>query len=284
MVEQLDMLGGVAAGAPTKIVLDAQAAWNDYAVRFKWRECKVLDRALRASIARAVEDYGGLVGFRASLAKVAKNRFVQGMVAPTTGHKQFKANIVWFCRAQTIRNVVEDFYEDEGADVRALHGSIAGQSAPDDVWGKWLRDYKAAGFWPSQLGPRPEEPGCRAPASMVEACLKRLGIVKRIVVVETKERRLEAMIVSYRSNHYYDRANALEEELAKLQARPPVLVPAPDARDPDVVPDAPKPGKFWQPPSRADAMTRRMHAREAAQDVPLAEYESVPEGEQYEDT
>ncbi len=225
--DQIDLLDGMVA-PPKKVVEAAQQAWNDFAVRYKWRESKVLDKALRASIERAVGDYGGLTGWRDALAKIAKNRFVQGQVAPTGGHKQFKANIVWFCRAQTIRNVIEDAYDDDGADAGDGKVSLSKMMAPSDPWAVWLRDYKPRGFWPAHLGPRPEEPNCRAPAPMVAAWRERVGFKAPPVVQETAEDRLAHLVVSYRQRGFYDKGNSAEEELAKLQGRPPVLVPGPD--------------------------------------------------------
>jgi hypothetical protein len=55
-------------------------------------------------------------------------------------------------------------------------------------------------------------------------------------VPEAREVRLAASIISYRKIGNHARANAIEEELARIEGRPPVLVPAPDARDPDVPP------------------------------------------------
>jgi hypothetical protein len=47
-------------------------------------------------------------------------------------------------------------------------------------------------------------------------------------VPEPREVRLAAMIASYRKHGDYQRANKIEEELAALENRSPVLVPAPD--------------------------------------------------------
>lgn len=47
-------------------------------------------------------------------------------------------------------------------------------------------------------------------------------------VPEPREVRLSAMIASYRKHGDYQRANKIEEELATLENRPAVLVPAPD--------------------------------------------------------
>ena len=110
----VDMFDGVAP-APGKVVEQAQAIWNEHAKLYKWKACKVLDKQRQAQIKRAVGDYGGITGWRDALASVAKNRFVQGLIAPREGYKQFVANIDWFCRPVTVRKVLEDFYEDEGA-------------------------------------------------------------------------------------------------------------------------------------------------------------------------
>ena len=51
-------------------------------------------------------------------------------------------------------------------------------------------------------------------------------------VPEPREVRLAALVVSYRKVGKWADANRVEEELAKLENRPPVLVPAPDWKAP----------------------------------------------------
>ena len=223
--EQIPLLDGVAP-APGKVVEEAQSIWNEFALKYKWKQCRVLDKARQASMKRAVGDYGGLAGFRAALASVAKNRFVQGRIAPREGYKQFVANIDWFCRPVTVRKVLEDAYEDEGADTAPV--SLSQRMASTDEWALLMRNYEPGRFWPQGRGPRPEEPGCRVTPSILVAWRTRFNIVVAVPKAETRAEKLRGMIVSYRKVGNHGRANELEDELAKLEGRPPTLVPHPD--------------------------------------------------------
>lgn len=211
--------------AATPLVQQAYDLWNEFARRNKWKVAEVLDSGRRAALRRAVKDYGGLVGLRASLEKITRSDFCMGRIAPKEGRKQFKAHIDWFIQTATVRKVIENFYND----AEPVPTSILRQSSPEDEWGRFLRDYRIGGFWPSGRGARPEQPDCRAPAAMLEACRKRLGITVAVRAPDSREDRLAAMIVSYRGVGRYDDANRIELQLAAAQGRPPVEVPAPDA-------------------------------------------------------
>ena len=229
--EQVDMFAGT-VGPPAPVVQAAADAWNEYAARFKWRKANVLDKARRATILRALGDYGGLVGWREALETVSKDRFVQGLVPPAPGSRfrQFKANIDWFCQAQTIRQVGDEFYEDEGADKLVAKGKKDGPAETElEKWGRWLSSYKPGRVWASSQGPRPEDPACRAPAGPLQYWREQNGITMAAdPAQESASDRMRATIVSLRNAQQWDRANGWEEKLAALEKRPPVLVPAPD--------------------------------------------------------
>ena len=277
---QPDMFAGMEAVVPpSPTVLEAQEIWNTYAEKNKWKKCVVLDKARKATIARAVGDYGGILGWRQALEKVERNRFVMGKVPPREGtrFKQFQAHIDWFCQAKTIRQVFEGFYEDDGGQdgIEQPGSSFRSKMKALVDWDARLNRYRKGGFWhvPTE-GPRPEDAGPhKAPAEKIEAWRKKHGIVER--KQETREERLAASIATFRRLGDYARANGAEEQLAALQGRPPVLVPAPEARDPDVVPPArarPAPYRPKPRPSEAE-ITRRMAEVE---DIP---YDEIPEGD-----
>lgn len=229
--QQPDMFAGT-VGPPTPVVQAAADAWNEYAERFKWRKANVLDKARRATIARAVGDYGGLAGWRAALEKVSKDRHVQGLVPPEPGSRfrQFKAHIDWFCQAKTIRQVGDEFYEDEGADRLVASGKKDGPVETElEKWGRWLKTYKPGRFWPSSAGPRPEDPACRAPAGPLSYWREQHGVTAPAAAEEqTQADRLRTTIISLRKVGQWDRANMRETELATLEKRPAVLVVAPE--------------------------------------------------------
>lgn len=228
--DQLDMLSGVAA-PPAKVVEAAQQIWNEFATLYGWRKCNSLDKARQAAIKRALGDYGGLTGWREALAGVSKNRFVQGLVAPTNGHRQFKAHIDWFCYTKTVRQFRDEWYEDEGADQKRANGStIAPLETEETKWGRYLKDYRPGRFWASSMGPRPEDPACRAPADLLKWWREQHKVAVAAPERETKAERLRGMVASYRRPEIgkWERANELEIELAAIEERPAVLIAAPD--------------------------------------------------------
>ncbi len=102
-------------------------------------------------------------------------------------------------------------------------------------------------------------------------------------VPEPIEVRLASSIVSYRKIGNYARANEIELRLAEIEKRPPVLVPSPDARDPDVVPPKPMNGHDKPAPTvkTGSNYANPMQAGGVTDVVDQYDYDGVPEG-QYE--
>jgi len=227
-VEAPSLFGeGELAGAPSAPVQSCYDLWNRFAKKNGWQEAKVLDTGRRAALKRACKDYGGVSGFQAMLEKIERSDWCMGRIAPRDGRKQFKADLDWFTRPVTVRKVIEDFYNG-GEPPLAVDQKPAPRSQD---WRGRLERYLPGKFWHKETeGNRPEDPGPHlAPADMIEKWRKTHGIVEKAApAVETREQRLSASIASYRRVGQYDRANAIEETLAALEKRPPVLVPAPD--------------------------------------------------------
>lgn len=260
------------APMPGKVEQQAFDIYNEIAERAGWTKATKLTPDRQKKLKRAVHEVGSLVEWKAALERGSRSTFL------TT---KFRPDLEFVTRLPKLLKISEGGFDDQrGAD---RPHSLSTQMQPQDEWGRFLRDYKLKGFWPTTLGPRPEDPQCRAPAAMLAACRERLGIVVAKPAAESREDRLRATIISYRKIGRWEDANRVERQLAAIEQRPPVEVPAPDARDPDVVPaQQPSRGGFWNPPSRADAVSRRMAAREQAQEVPL-EYDDIPEGSNYEE-
>jgi len=235
---------GELADAPSAPVQSCYDLWNRFAKKNGWQEAKVLDTGRRSALKRAVKDYGGVPGFQAMLEKIERSDFCMGRVSPRDGHKQFKANLDWFTRPATVRKVIEDFYN--GGEPVAVAGSSSPAPVRSQDWRGRLDRYRRGGWWHKETeGNRPEDPGPHlAPAEMIAAWRAKHGIVERAQPgQETRETRLASSIASYRRLGQYDRANAIEEQLAALENRPPVLVPAPDAAHIGMPPRAEKPAQ-----------------------------------------
>jgi hypothetical protein len=262
--------------------------YNEFAKQHKWAVATILDPGRQAALKRAMPYYGGVAGFQANLEKAARSDFLMGRVPGRNGQKAFKLDLDFLLQPKTMRRVIEDFYNGGGEGTTTA--SLAQQMKPQDRWSTFLRSYAGRrSMWPADLGPRPEDPACRAPAGILKVVRERLGIVVTEVKAETEEERLEAMIASYRGHGYWDRANAIEEKLSKLQGRPPVLVPAPDVARLGMPERAdPAESGLTKPnlansskskhrgPTRADAMSQRMAAR--MQDATPPQYADEPIG------
>ncbi len=203
---------------PGKIEQQAFDVYNEIAAQAGWTRANKLSPDRQTKLRKAVHEVGGLIEWRTALELGARSTFL------TT---KFKPDLEFVCRKPRIIKMSEGGYNDPGM---AADGkpSLGKMMAPSDPWAVWLREYKPRGFWPAHLGPRPEEPNCRAPRAMVEAWRERVGFKATAVVQETAADRLTSMVASYRKHGFWDKANAAEEELARLLGRPPVLVPAPD--------------------------------------------------------
>lgn len=215
--------GELAAHPPT-LARQGFEMWNEAAKRNSWATAAVLDNARQSAMKRAIQTHGGIAGFRAALEKIERSDFCMGRVKSKDGRPPFKANLDWFLRPVTVRQVIEDFYN-RGGDKPI---SLAAAMAPGDEWASVMRSYEPGRWWPSGRGPRPEEPGCRVTPSILIAWRKKRGIVVEVPKVETRADRLRHSIASYRKVENYKRANELEQELADLEKRAAVLVPAPD--------------------------------------------------------
>lgn len=273
--EQLSLVDEDQVGdTPDSVSRSAFDSWNEYAQKNGWPKAQHNTAGRPAKLRRAVKDVGGLHSWRALLEKCGRSEFLCGKTQ-SSGRKPFVLTLDWIVKPANLLKCLEgNYWRDE----QAAAVPLSRQMDPTDEWGRRLRDYKPRGFWVSHWGKRPEEHGCQAPQAMLEAWRERLGIVVQPYRPETREERLSAMIVSYRKVGRFEDANRIERQLAEIEGRPPVEVPAPDARDPDVVP--PKVYQRQDPPrrpSRADVVSDRINRR--VTDVPPEDYTEIPESD-----
>jgi len=275
------------APMPEKLCTDALAVWNEIAPGASWPEARFLTQSRRTAMRRAIKDYGGLVGWKEHLARAATSDFLTGKSPRGEQHKDWRPDLDWFLKPANVVKILENKFSGKGP----AKSSVFANAKPQGIdWRGTLERYKPRGFWHKDtMGPRPEESGPhKVPADMIEAWRKKHGITGVQAPTETREQRLAASIATFRRLGDYARANAAEEQLAALQGRPPELVPAPDARNPDVVPPkmpsnkgysghtAKNGGNYSKSMQRSEAEITRAMA--AAQD---AAWEDIPEGENY---
>lgn len=209
--------------APGPIESQGYEIWNEVAERAGWTKATRLTPERMKKIRRAVTEAGGLVGWREALERGAKSQFL------TT---KFRPDLEFATRIPKLLKMMEGGFDDQGLGQKATTVGVPQQAALN--WRAILETYRPKGFWPSMQGNRPEDPGPHlAPAEMIEKWRKDRGLTQdpAPAAKETREERMAASIVSYRRIGQYDRANKIEEDLARLEGRPPVLVPSPEVAD-----------------------------------------------------
>lgn len=252
---------GELADAPERLCTDALAVWNEVAPKAGWPEARFLTQSRRSAMRRALKDYGGLLGWRKQLERASTSDFLTGKSPRNEKHANWRPDLDWFLKPANIVKVLENKFR--GVETKAAAPQSFGQTMKSVIdWDRRLANYKPGGWWHVDTeGPRPEHDGAhKVPAEKLAAWRAKHRIVRE-AAPQTAEARLAGMILSYRKIGRHADANRLEEQLAALEGRPPVLVAAPDATNPDAVPRASRPAPRPAP---------------VAEDVP---YDEVPEAD-----
>lgn len=275
---------GELADAPSPVETNALAMWNEAAASSGWPRASILTDKRRKGLQRAVQDCGGLAGWKAALARAQKSDFLTGRSGRSGAHANWRPDLEFFLRPAQLLKLIEGGWDNAGP---APTLAPATKTA-DELWSGYLEGYKPRGWWPTSRGPRPEDPGCQGPPALIKYWREVHKVVMRDRAAETREQRLTGMIASYRKVGYWQKANECEEELARLEGRPAILVPSPD------VAQAGKAGaetvsatfvdtraKRQAPPpkSRADIEREKRDAYMASAAPP--EWDAVPEMDDY---
>lgn len=269
---QLDMLAGVEKTEPPGPIADeAFAIWNEMAQRFGWVKANHNKHGRPAQLRRAVKDCGGIHQWRALLEKCGTSDFLCGRTN-SKDRKPFSFNLDWCLKPSNLTKIEDGNYFSaavRGAAPTETFSQRLAKAAGTD-WKKRLQKYKPGGFWHVETeGPRPEHPGPHhASVELIEQWRKYYKVAEP--TQQTREQRLAFLIESHRKRGNYKQANDLESELAQIEGRDAVLVPAPevarhgmdkmDGRAFDeVLPIKPPPYRPKPRPSEAEA-TRAMAA------------------------
>lgn len=243
-----------------------QQAFDDYnqiAPGVGWPQATKLSPTRIKGLKKAVLEAGGLVEWRAMLERASRSSFLTVKWRPT---------LEFFFQPRQILKVQEGGHDD-----KAMTGPNSVESTTPgpilDPWQRWIPGYRRAGFWPSHLGPRPEDPGCRATPSLLMNWRRENNVSVTVAPAETEETRLTSSIVSLRKYGKWDRANAAEERLAALQKRPPVLVPAGD------VAGLGMPQRAEKPPQRPHSMAGHNRPPGPITDLEPPDWEMEMEGD-----
>lgn len=101
----------------------AQDAYNEAAKALPWRQSTSLTKARQAALRRAVQDFGGLAGFKAAIARAAKSPFLLGHTGRTGVYKNWRPTLAFFCQPKSIENLMDGVYDGEIEEVgpKKLH-------------------------------------------------------------------------------------------------------------------------------------------------------------------
>lgn len=267
------------ADTPDSVSRAAFEAWNEYAKQFGWARTRDATLPLIASELRvAMKRVGGVAAWRKLLEAHGTSDFICGKTH-TPGRSPFSFTLDWALKKANLFKLLNGNFLNENmravvAEGKPVAPAVAAEKVEQDPWRRWL-SYRKGGFWPSHLGPRPEEPGCRMTPALLMNWRRENQVEVVVPIAETQDQRSEALIVSLRKAGLWDRANRVEETLAERQKRPPVLVSAPDAAHIGMPPRA------ENPPQRAPDMRGHNRPPGPITDVPEDPgWDMVPEGDE----
>lgn len=270
---------GEVGDAPDGVSRGMFEAWNDCAKQFGWVTTREATLPLRAVALRKVaKQVGGVAGWRKLLEVHGTSDFICGKTY-TAGRKAFSFTLDWALKPANLVKLLDGNFLNENmravvAEGKPVAPAVAAEKVQQDPWQRWI-SYRKGGWWPSGMGPRPDEPGCRMTPSLLMHWRRENNVSVTVAPVETREQRLASSIISYRRPHIgkYDRANELEEELAALQGRPPILVPHPSVAGVGMPPRAEK------PPQRPHSMAGHNRPPGPITDLEPPDWEMEMEGD-----
>lgn len=215
---------GELADHPPVMIKRAFDAYNVTALAVGWPVTANLTESRQKRIKVALKDCGGLAGWEMALARAAKSDVLTGKVKPRWG-KAPKAEVKldWFLWDKRRTSLLDGEYDN--------------------------RD----------VPPATEGPSFRQRLNNAARPVKEQV---PFVLDTTREQRMAETIFLYRKHKRFADANRVEEELASIEGRPPVLVPSPEARNPEIVPPRMSEQKVTRP----------------AMDAPPDWWEEIPEG------
>lgn len=105
------------APAPDKLLTDALAVFNEVAGRVNleakatiWRLAKFLTDARRKRLKIAVQDCGGISGWRKALEDASRNNFLLGKEGRTATHRNWSPDLDFFLQPKTVIKLIEGGY------------------------------------------------------------------------------------------------------------------------------------------------------------------------------
>lgn len=262
------------APVPERVCTEALAIYNEAAKAGGWPEARFLTSSRRSAMRRAVKDYGGLAGLKAHLDAASRNDFLTGKTWRDEKHLNWRPDLDWFLKPANVLKVLEGKWPANTGASGAQNGAAARVVDPLEDQRLKLRGYRLGRPWLWPAIVRPELPGAERffDGELLREWRERNMVQVAPTVQETEAQRLAHTITAYRQAGKWADANRVEERLAALEGRPPVLVPAPDVRRPG--PAAASGGQKNRPSGRPGSDP-------GVTDVGPEAWEGVPEGDDY---
>ena len=134
--------------------------WNEAAQECKWPLVRRLtadrERKLRALVADGLDDW------KEALAKAKASDFLRGRTARGEKHSGWRFTFDAMIRESFFVKILEGNYDNHEATGEKFVSPMTA------LWEARLKNYKPGALWLGVWGPPPGEPGCQAPASLVE--------------------------------------------------------------------------------------------------------------------
>lgn len=158
--EKISVSNETSVGGADDPVKQAFDEWNELAARLALPKARTLDPARRKAIRVRLAD-GGMAAWREALAAVARSPHCRG-----ENERHWRADLDFVCQAKSWRRLLEGFY---GDDAPATVATAPLAEWTPDRWRAALEWFEESGRWGAAWGPKPTEPGCRAPKEILAA-------------------------------------------------------------------------------------------------------------------
>lgn len=142
-------------------VEEAFRLYNELALRVRGSVAEALTDKRKSALGARLNGRG-VEGWKEALKLVEHSKFLCGEVPGRDGKPPFKLNLDMLLRPDNFQRLREGYYGND----REPEGAREGETPEGWSTTRWARIrtiYESTGAWPVEAGPKPGEPGCKAP-------------------------------------------------------------------------------------------------------------------------
>ena len=103
---------GELAPHPSRLVQDALDTWNAAATAHGWPVARILGPLRVKGLKRALTISGGLIGWKAALAKAGESSFLTGKTGRNGDHANWRPDLEFFCNERKLTKILEGGFSD----------------------------------------------------------------------------------------------------------------------------------------------------------------------------